>query len=247
MTREIKLPEPALWGQKSGKGYYSEEQVRALYSEERARTLDTAQQERHREVQPDGTVWDVDPTDMAQQECNPDWPTMPPRKGQSHVLFDDGYEEGWAKCIEACKAAVLKSQQERKPDAYIRKDQLEKAKVSAMLCEVTQEPRADRIAIYTTPAAQQERNPDMGIPMSQLMAEIERLTRVIKNTPEVILKGQERKPEQCEWKPEDPDFMPGTYASACGELWSFIDGGPNENRVRFCHGCGKPVALKETP
>ena len=58
---------------------------------------------------------------------------------------------------------------------------------------------------------------------------------------------QERKPDQCEWKPEDEDFMPGTYASACGELWSFIDGGPVENRVRFCQGCGKPVALKETP
>ncbi len=58
---------------------------------------------------------------------------------------------------------------------------------------------------------------------------------------------QERKPDQCEWKPEDEDFMPGTYASACGELWSFIDGGPNENRVRFCHGCGNPVILKENP
>ena len=64
---------------------------------------------------------------------------------------------------------------------------------------------------------------------------------------ESISTQQERKPEQCEWKPEDPDFMPGTYASVCGELWSFIDGGPNENRVRFCHGCGKPVSLKETP
>ena len=34
----------------------------------------------------------------------PAWPTMPPRKGQSHVLFEDGYDEGWAKCLEACKA-----------------------------------------------------------------------------------------------------------------------------------------------
>ena len=57
---------------------------------------------------------------------------------------------------------------------------------------------------------------------------------------------QKRKPEQCEWKPEDPDFMPGTYASACGELWSFIDGGPIENRVKFCMGCGKPVILEES-
>jgi hypothetical protein len=49
-------------------------------------------------------------------------------------------------------------------------------------------------------------------------------------------------PSCCEWREEDPyGAMSGTYASACGELWSFIDGGPTENNVRFCHGCGKPV------
>jgi hypothetical protein len=49
-------------------------------------------------------------------------------------------------------------------------------------------------------------------------------------------------PSCCEWREEDPyGEMSGTYASACGELWSFIDGGPTENNVRFCHGCGKPV------
>jgi hypothetical protein len=33
------------------------------------------------------------------------WPTMPPSKGQSPVLFEDGYAEGWAKCMSMCKAA----------------------------------------------------------------------------------------------------------------------------------------------
>lgn len=48
----------------------------------------------------------------------------------------------------------------------------------------------------------------------------------------------------CEWREEDPDgYTPGTYASACGELWSFNDGGPKENHVRFCQGCGKPVQI----
>ena len=47
----------------------------------------------------------------------------------------------------------------------------------------------------------------------------------------------------CEWKPDDSES--GTWASGCGELWSFIDGGPTENRVRFCHGCGRPVVVKE--
>lgn len=50
-----------------------------------------------------------------------------------------------------------------------------------------------------------------------------------------------RQPLTCVWT-EDADFeMAGTYASACGELWSFVDGGVNENKVNFCHGCGKPV------
>lgn len=34
------------------------------------------------------------------------WPTMPPSRGQSSVLFDDGYAEGWAKCLSMCQQAV---------------------------------------------------------------------------------------------------------------------------------------------
>ena len=45
----------------------------------------------------------------------------------------------------------------------------------------------------------------------------------------------------CEWDFDDEYEV--VWESSCGELWSFIDGGPKENRVRFCHGCGKPVAL----
>jgi Zn finger protein HypA/HybF involved in hydrogenase expression len=51
----------------------------------------------------------------------------------------------------------------------------------------------------------------------------------------------QRKPLTCAWWPENDDLMPGTYSSACGELWSFIDGGWKENNVRFCHGCGGKV------
>ena len=55
-------------------------------------------------------------------------------------------------------------------------------------------------------------------------------------------------PTGCQWT-QDPDFEMGdTYHSACGEVWSFVNGGPAENRVRYCHGCGKPVTLiKEIP
>jgi hypothetical protein len=52
----------------------------------------------------------------------------------------------------------------------------------------------------------------------------------------------------CEWREEDPwGSEPGTYDSVCGERWSFIDGGPVENNVRFCQGCGKPVKLVPFP
>ena len=33
------------------------------------------------------------------------WPECPKRR-QSHVLFDDGYEEGWAACVATIKAAL---------------------------------------------------------------------------------------------------------------------------------------------
>lgn len=48
--------------------------------------------------------------------------------------------------------------------------------------------------------------------------------------------------QQCEWTFSDDDD--GTWASSCGELWSFIDGGPKENRVSYCHHCGHPAKIK---
>ena len=48
----------------------------------------------------------------------------------------------------------------------------------------------------------------------------------------------------CQWTPTDDEDMPGTWESACGELWSFVEGGPVENNYRFCHGCGKPVGVR---
>ena len=47
----------------------------------------------------------------------------------------------------------------------------------------------------------------------------------------------------CVWTDQDDEYMPGTYASACGEMWSFTDGGVAENNVRFCQGCGKAVEV----
>lgn len=47
--------------------------------------------------------------------------------------------------------------------------------------------------------------------------------------------------ETCTWVEQDDKDMPGTYASSCGEMWSFIDGGVKENRVTYCHHCGGKV------
>lgn len=55
-------------------------------------------------------------------------------------------------------------------------------------------------------------------------------------------------PQECEWREEDPwGPMPDTYATDCGEMWSFVDGGPAENRVKFCHRCGKTVTVVPYP
>lgn len=51
-------------------------------------------------------------------------------------------------------------------------------------------------------------------------------------------------PEACTWQLTDHEAL--IWESSCGEAWSFIDGGPEENRVRFCQGCGKPVTVVST-
>ena len=40
------------------------------------------------------------------------WPVIPPPKGQSPVLFEDGYAEGWAKCLSECQRAVARATKE---------------------------------------------------------------------------------------------------------------------------------------
>ncbi len=47
-----------------------------------------------------------------------------------------------------------------------------------------------------------------------------------------------RKPD-CKWTFDDDGF----WLSKCGEAYCFNDGGPKENEVKFCHGCGGKVKL----
>ena len=54
-------------------------------------------------------------------------------------------------------------------------------------------------------------------------------------------------PAVCEWK-QDTQYENGdTYYSACGEAWVFNDGGPTENRISYCQGCGGKVKLAAAP
>ncbi|NRR28853.1 hypothetical protein HSX11_01520 [Oxalobacteraceae bacterium] len=46
----------------------------------------------------------------------------------------------------------------------------------------------------------------------------------------------------CAWTINDHENM--IWQSSCGEAWSFVDGGPVENGVKFCQGCGKAVDLR---
>jgi hypothetical protein len=44
--------------------------------------------------------------------------------------------------------------------------------------------------------------------------------------------------QTCTWARPESDF-PDTWESSCGVMWTFDEGGPKENGMRFCHKCGK--------
>lgn len=48
-------------------------------------------------------------------------------------------------------------------------------------------------------------------------------------------------PDSCKLTYDEQDYK---WDSACGESWQFTDGGPEDNHVRFCQGCGKSVVLQ---
>ena len=63
----------------------------------------------------------------------------------------------------------------------------------------------------------------------------------------VLHASQATEPAGCTWTQQDDEHMPDTWASSCGELWSFIDGGPKDNRLSYCHHCGGSVKLAAAP
>ena len=57
---------------------------------------------------------DIERRAAASAETDSDWPVMPPSLGQSPVLFEDGYAEGWAKCLSECQRVAALA----KPNAW---------------------------------------------------------------------------------------------------------------------------------
>lgn len=49
--------------------------------------------------------------------------------------------------------------------------------------------------------------------------------------------GREKGPTICTWK-EDWE---GTWETGCKNMWVFNEGTPEENNMRFCCYCGKPL------
>ncbi len=50
----------------------------------------------------------------------------------------------------------------------------------------------------------------------------------------------------CGWRCEDDDHMPDTWRSDCGVLWTFSDGSPVDNDMKYCCGCGSMLLEKKT-
>lgn len=47
------------------------------------------------------------------------------------------------------------------------------------------------------------------------------------------------KAHDCLWSYDSQEY---SWSGKCGTSWTFFDDGPEENGVKFCHGCGKPVS-----
>jgi len=45
----------------------------------------------------------------------------------------------------------------------------------------------------------------------------------------------------CEWKLDEPAW--NAWRTSCDQLWCFAEGTPKENKVRYCHFCGKRVKI----
>jgi rRNA maturation endonuclease Nob1 len=47
-------------------------------------------------------------------------------------------------------------------------------------------------------------------------------------------------PHQCQWAAD----CDGNFDTQCGQCFTFIDGGPEDNKARFCCFCGGKIRVK---
>jgi hypothetical protein len=52
-------------------------------------------------------------------------------------------------------------------------------------------------------------------------------------------------PAPCTWTKSNDPHMPDTFSATCGVIWTFTDGGPTENGMNFCPGCGAAVSVAD--
>ena len=52
---------------------------------------------------------------------------------------------------------------------------------------------------------------------------------------------KEKNEERCEWSFTAPECA---WETTCHRMFSFIDGGPKENRYQYCPGCGQVIQQK---
>ena len=48
--------------------------------------------------------------------------------------------------------------------------------------------------------------------------------------------------KNCEWHLDDEEG--GAWESACGQLWCFEDGDPEDNGMKFCPFCGRHLTQR---
>jgi len=63
-----------------------------------------------------------------------------------------------------------------------------------------------------------------------------------RDEPDATPQEPPRRSEACGW--EQTDDYSGCWESDCGLTWIFEEGGPSENEMRFCCGCGLPLTEK---
>jgi hypothetical protein len=59
-----------------------------------------------------------------------------------------------------------------------------------------------------------------------------------------ILRAELETPTPCTWTLDEDE---GSWNGTCGCKWHFDDGGPSENRMRYCPDCGHPLRAEEAP